>query len=71
VKVEDMAQEPEESQSRAKELREEIDRILHPDQKDGRTKSAVPEPANPEKAPSPRDFIQKRMREIDGSKAKT
>lgn len=66
-----MAKEPApEGKARAKELREEIDRIVHPDKKDDQTDRAAPEPANPEKALSPRDFIQKRMREIDGDKAK-
>jgi hypothetical protein len=66
-----MAKEPApEGKARAKELRQEIDRILHPDKKDDQTESAAPEPVSPEKAPSPRDFIQKRMRELDGNKDK-
>jgi hypothetical protein len=59
-----------ESKARAKELREEIDRILHPDKKDERAKSDALGPGDPKKPQSPRDFIQKRMRELDGNKDK-
>ena len=65
-----MADEPTpEGKARAKELREEIDRILHPDKKGDRTEGEAAE-SQPEKAPTPRDFIQKRMRELDGKKDK-
>jgi hypothetical protein len=65
-----MADDPAPEKARAKELREEIDRILHPDKKDERAKSDASGPADPKKPLSPRDFIQKRMRELDGNKDK-
>ena len=57
-----------EGKARAKELREEIDRILHPDKKDVRAESDASGAVDPKKPPSPRDFIQKRMRELGGKK---
>jgi hypothetical protein len=57
-----------EGKARAKELREEVDRILHPDKKDDRPKSDASGAVDPKKPLSPRDFIQKRMRELDGKK---
>ena len=64
-----MANEPTlEGKARAKELREEIDRILHPDKKDDGAKSDASGAGAPEKLLSPREFIQKRMRELDSDK---
>ena len=67
--VNPLANEPApEGKARAKELREEIDRILHPDKKDDVAKSDASGAGGPKKPLSPREFIQKRMRELDGDK---
>ncbi len=64
-----MADDPtQEGKARAKALHEEIDRILDPDKKNDRAESDSSGAADREKQPSPRDFIQKRMRELDGKK---
>ena len=57
-----------EGKARAKELHEEIDRILHPDKKDDGVKSDASGSGGPKKPLSPKEFIQKRMRELDGDK---
>ncbi len=59
-----------EDKARAKALREEIDRVLHPGQKDNGAESDVSGSGSPKGPLSPRDFIHKRMRELDGKKDK-
>ncbi len=67
-----MADEPTpEDKARAKALHDEIDCVLHPGKKDNGAESDVSGSGSPKGPPSPREFIQKRMRELDGKKDKS
>jgi hypothetical protein len=68
MKVKTMAKEPAlAGQARADELRKEIDRVIHPNPEDDSVTDVAT--GSSKKVPTPRDFINKRMAEIDKAKS--